>query len=301
MKLLKYLFTIALFWFSIIVSVAAQSNVSLYGSVKGSDYTSSDIVPNDWPVSITAVRLDNNSQTKKTSKGGSFHVAAPRNTLIDLVFCSTGYGDYTVGRINTAGLSEYRVPPVPVSLNKIVKESALVGRPRTKLGQARTTAQRTGEIDIFLYNLEVYRSVYAGDRAAMEEIDQFELDLRGDQSFKSQLTPERVKRWEVYKQTLNKSAEKPAVDPSEIMGLVKDESVFPGIRIDMIRKHLDLIDRSTVKTEVLTYFRKEGSEPASALFAASLVALGKIGNNTTDRQILLENLMSNDSDRQIAS
>src|SRR5450432_3617685 len=170
MKIIKCSFVVLL-WCLMASSGAAQS-VSLYGSVKGSDYESSDVVPADWTVSITAVRLDDNSKTRKVSKGGLYQISVPTNSVIELIFSSSNYDTHIIERIEVQGVSDYRVPPVPVTLTKLTSESFLLVKPRVRLENEKRAALITGEIDIFLYNLELLRNVSAASAGSLQEINE---------------------------------------------------------------------------------------------------------------------------------
>lgn len=325
-------------------SVSAQ-DIPAYGSVRGQNQPNVENVPPDWTARITEVDSDSHRMIRTiTSNGSSFLIKIPTNKIVDLIFSSPGYNDFNIHRINTENVQEYRVRPTPVVLSTIASETTLIKGPGVYLQIGRENALITGDIDILLYNVEEYRNVYRENAPALDEINQFEQGLKTDPQFSLQLTPERERNWKIYKEMVNPTQGRVStflsgnnMDAGELLGLIKDVSVFSGIRAKVTDKYLSILQQTTVnvqttvniqstvnvqstvnaqttlvpqvnqferarvREQALAYFRIQARDSNSGLFIPALIALAKIGNDTTDKQIVLENLGSENYDRQIAA
>jgi tetratricopeptide (TPR) repeat protein len=298
MKLSRPICLLAALAFCLPAPSAAQ-NVPLYGSLRGTDHDG--YAPPNWPVRITAVVVNGRRPfPQKDNRGPAFHIPVPANAVVNLVFQSNGYEDFTVKGINTTSVSPtegYRVPPVPVVLTKYLRRQELLGHPeetrkviRQQFGKLFETLKQTGVADIFLYNLEVLRRGFLDNPAAARELNLIEGELKADPEFKKFSTPRMELNRRLFRFLINRDfTGSPGFDPTKLLELMKDPSVFTGIRAEATDAFVTLKARDEVAQQALAYFREEARDPSAELFAPALSALAQIGN-AADRRFVLNSL-----------
>src|SRR5213075_1351172 len=130
----------------------------------------------------------------------------PTNTIVDLTFQSDDYEAYTVKGISTVGIDSndgFQVPPIPVTLTRIYGSRLTPAEAKIRLARAKAIAIATGALDLFFYNLEVFRDAFRNDFPVSTELQRFETETRGDEKFKGLFTPEQELRIKLFRDLIN--------------------------------------------------------------------------------------------------
>lgn len=284
--------------------VMAQTDTSLYGSIKGSDHNGE--VPIGFTVHLSAaISGEDKPYASRNSQGPAFQIRVPTNTAINLSIQSDGYEPLTIERISTANISPadgYQVPPIPVTLTRILGSSLSRAEIKTRLRRARVSARLTGAVDLFLYNLEIYRDAYRNDAAILNEIEEFENETKSDDSFKYLLWPKRLQEMKVYREIINKNKGKPvpASNPGSLLNLIQDRSIFPGIRAKAINAFTTMDVDGELMIRALDYFREQSRDIRSELFFPALTALARRGTDS-DKQMVIAGVKNADFYQAVGS
>ncbi len=283
-------------WLALGSSAWAQK--SLYGSVRGSDHTGT--VPLSFPVKLTPILVsDDHALPSRTSLGQAFWISVPSNAVLNLVFQSDGYEDFTVARINTGMADDgYRVPPVPITLSRIYGQSLTRAEVGRRLRRARAIAKITGAISIFLYNLETYRNAYGTSLDVLQEIEQFKIETKANEQFRDLLSPKRELEMTIYGGIIDRLQNQPlsSLDPAQVLKLMQDDSVFPGIRAKAMQAFTRLERAPEVNEQALSFLRLQSNDVKGELFAAARGALAGIGTEADVRTIIAD-VKSSDFER----
>jgi hypothetical protein len=284
------------------VSASAQAQKFIHGSVRGTDHR--DVVPPTFAVTVTAVDVSTDRPlARETFIGALFGMSVEHNRTVKLIFQSDGYAPYTVPRIDTGTERRvYKVPPVPVVLSRIYGRSLAGKQVGEELRRSRAVAKITGAVDVFLYNLEIYKQVYRDKPDVLTEIERFKTETKASEEFRELLTPERESQMNSFGEIIRfRSRSISTLNPGTALDLIKDDTIFPGIRAQAAQAFTALEGRSPEMTaRALEYFREQAASSDSSLLAPSYAALVSIGAEA-DVNMVLEKINGTDFEQSVAA
>jgi hypothetical protein len=277
--------------------------LDILGKVIGQDVSQ---VPVGWVAMVSAIGADDKTvYQQRPSRGDLFLVKAPVPVKIYLAFEANNYEPLQTDVIRTSDNPYYLSPDATLTPIRPDPKDMASDQKRERhlklLKRQKEVTRATHSYDIYQFNMEVRKYVYREDVIVMTEIRRFEEEVGGDPDFQVLKTPEFRSRAELFRHMVEYNyTRKSDVDAQELLKLIKDAKVFPGIRSNGISVFGDIGLPGQLRESGVQYLREGWRSFPPELTFPAFTAMAKQGNQQ-DKQVVLNATKSSNPDVSLTS